>query len=863
MLETGRKQRIISWVVFFFAFTMLAMTASHNCVKAAEKSLTIKEINYENSTITFHSEQGDRYLYFHKKGSSAWETANENFDKNGDLTMDISWISQTTAYQLQFKADQSTAVKSVTIPKQFSGLKASYNASRENPIVLTNTNDRQVEWRKNTYVAWSDWSDLKAADLNYLIANGATLYFRLKSENGVSADNPGKRAGKIVQLKITAKKTAPNITIDDAALSMNLTSGIMYRKAVLKDGEVDEVLTKAQEWTKITATKEYSLSELCPEALYSETDTKATVQSGLQFKTGSKGSSQESKIRTVLIPAQTKLQESAVGASIAYTSGKTLNLVISAATTAKPYQYCIVSKDEYHNGKLDYSELQWTDVKATTAISISKTKAPKGSHIFVRKKAVGVLGGEEYEIASSAIEVTSASGVDYPDAIALGTAQTYYMPAGMINTSDYGTNITFTTTSYTSTTVSDILFCNSNGGEIGGVKFTSTVAVNKDSKSSSDKYIITTKITDTSELETKLDSLYRTSQQNYYGTKLYAKITLANDSANPIMSTDTNGVILSLTPRSEAVLPTNAGDGTYEVYNKHYMKDFQRLYLCTRSTASTTASNIEDDYFKFILAIGEKYAKDRTSGATGAEVVISSISYDDCYLYQASNATLSGNLSAADLKDSVYTDAALGNSIYQQIFTVRYQNYTDAYGNTDARRAFVTVNAKKLEEVLRTQKGTALVKTDAAKNLVITLSNGEVIADDISILLRATATIDGGSVSYANTAGTLQEPYVEITYDNNGNEKSRKTVTPVEYSFTLTMFDSSYTKAEVTDVKWGDTSILGKMSRSGTKITIELSNSKINKLTTGQSASATKNLQIIFSNGYILENGCQLTLLNN
>lgn len=861
---TGRRTRyhFIFKILFLFLFSVMGMFMLQNSAVAAAKSLTVKEINYENSTITFHSEQNDKYVYFHKKGSSAWETASESFDANGDLTMDISWISQTSAYQLQFKGDQSSDFKTVTIPKQFSGLKVSYNASRENPIVVSNTNEQEVEWRKNTYVSWSDWGDIKAADLNYLITNGATLYFRLKSVAGVSADAPGKRSGKIVQLRITAKKNAPNITIDDTALSVNLSSGMLYRKAVLKDGEVDEVSTKAQDWTKVTATKEYSLSELCPEALYSETDTKDTVKSGLQFKTGSKGSSQESKIRTVLVPAQEKLTESTAGASIAYTSGKTLNLVISAATATKPYQYCIVSKDEYNNGKLDYSELKWTDVKATTAISISKTQAPKGSHIFIRKKAVGALGEEEYEIASSAIEVTSASGVDYPDAITLGAAQTYYMPAGLINTSDYGTNITFTTTCYTSTTVSNIMFCNSNGGEIGSVKFTSTVAANKDSKDTNDKYIITTKITDTSELEAKLDSLYRSSQQNYYGTKLYAKITLANDSGNPIMSTDDNGVILSLSPRSKAVIPASSSDGTYEVYNRHYMKDFTRLYMCTRTTSSTTSTNIEDDYFKFILAIGEKYEKDRTTGAAGSEVVISSISYDDSYLYKA-NSDLSGTLSASNLGDAVYRDADLGNTIYNQIFTVRYQTYTDEYGNTNSKRAFVTVNAKKFEEVLREQKGSALVKTDTSKKLVITLSNGEVITDDISILLRATATIDGGSVSYANTVGALQEPYVEITYDANGNEKSRKTVTPVEYSFTLSLFDSSYTKAEVTDVKWGDSSILGKMSRSGTKITIDLSNSKINKLTTGQSASATKNLQIIFSNGYVLENGCQLTLLNN
>lgn len=837
-LNLIRKRAGIFLVIL--AAWIFGMMASADSIAA--ETLNIEEINYENSTLTLSTKNGDIRGFFKKKGQSKWETMSGYF-KDNKITMDISWISATSNYSLVFKGDKSTDEKTLVIPKVSSNLKVEYNVSNEektgSPIRFTNAGDRTVEWRKNNGTTWSPWSPMKSEALNYLIANGTTLYFRLAPINGTSISNNGQRAGKEVALRISAKKTAPDVGFNDSSFTVSLKSGMMYRIAVMKDGTVSDVDTRNKEWTKITSSREYSLTEICPTAL--------SAECALQFKTGYKGNTQESRVKTIIVPAQESLTAAEKdGIKIAYTSTKSFNLTISGASDSKPYQYCIVKKEDYNNGKLSYSDLNWVDVKTTAPVAITKTKAPEGSRIYVRKKANKSLGEEGYAISSKEEMFPGVDGIKYPSAIGLNSVQKYNISAGCVNKGEHGTSLTFTINSYTSTTVSKIMLCNASGGEVGEVDFTSTVNENASpQKDNSDKYIITTKITDTSKLETAINNAYNSHGTNYYGTDLYAKITLANDASAPIESSADKGLIINMSPKSKINNPTKtSGTGYSNLYLNHYLKSVTRLYMCSGSGSnisnSTLSSYGEDNYFKFLLEIGSSNLK--------GDVGIKSITYDNC--------ELTGGMTTAnesgDYSDSKYT------SLPGSVIDVKYQLYTDSYGYNDARRAFVTVNLLKLEEKLEQAKGSS-VKMNQSIPLVITLTNGEVLDSDIYITLKATATIDGGSIYYTDTAGSLPMPYYKNEYDNNGKVTSTTKVTPVEHTFTLTLFDSSYPRGGIKDITWGGSeSVLKSAVTSGKTVTIELSNAKINALP----ASRSENLHIVFANGFVIKSGCVLTILD-
>lgn len=847
-----------SGILLVFTFVWIAAAVFFTeTIHAA--SLNIVEINYETSTLTLESKQGDVKGYFKKKGQSKWENMEGTFDKEGKISMDISFISESSNYSLVFKGDKSTDEKTVVIPKAASGMKAAYNASNEDktgsPIRFTNAGERPIQWRKNNGTTWNNWGSIAAdgkmvyptgEQLNYLIANGTTLYFRLAPENGTSVDKNGKRASKEVALKISAKKAAPDVNFDDSAYTVSLKSGMLYRVAVMKDGSVDDAATKEMKWTQITSTREYDLTELCPTALSQEC--------ALQFKSGYKGSSQESRVKTLIIPKQESLTTAEIsGIEIYYTSTKSLALKISGASETRPYQYTIVKKEDYNNGKLSYDDLKWTDVKTTAPVSISKTNAPEGSHIYVRKKAYKKLGEEGYALSSKEISATGEKGIAYPGELGLDKVSKYYIPAGRVNKGDYGTSLTFTINSYVSTKVSKIVFCNVSGAEVGEVDFVSTVAENSAKKASdnSDKYIITTKITDTSALERAMETAYL-QHNNYYNTNLYAKITLANDTSTPIVSTDEKGVILNMTPKSDVDNPTSAsGTGYSNIFNRHYLADVTRLYMCknANNNISNTDRNAdgEDKYFKFILNLGSPYLINTETGDKSDKVEISSITYDDCELFDS--------MTSQDIQSSVYSDSS---TLTDNIFEVKYQSYQDSYGNPNAKRAFVTVNLEKLESKLDEAKGSG-VKMNTALPLVIKLNNGEVIDNRIKITMKATATIEGGNIYYTDTAGSLQMPYTEKEYDKNGNVTKETPVTPVEHSFTLKLFKSGYNRGGVKNVTMGEkgSSVLKSSKTSGDTVTIELSNEKINAL-----GSQSENLWIWFENGFVIKSGCRLTILD-
>jgi hypothetical protein len=744
---------------------------------AAELSLSIKEINYLNSTITLQLNSSDTAVYFSDSAKKKWETIPGQISSSKTITMDISWISVSSSYVLSFKGNYSEKVISVTIPKQVTNFKASFNKLK-GIVTFSNSGNRTIEWRKKGSSTWKTLDPAAhPAEVSRYFNDGAQLCYRLAPVNGTGSGSPGLRASSEVTLTIPKKTTAPNITINGSKFTIPAKKGMAYRK-INSDGTITD-------WTTITATTDLLISNIAPEVLYTGSAS-GQKEATLQFRTNASTSSQVSNITTVTIPVQKGApDEDTYGITLNYTSSTSLSLTVKAATTATPFEYTIVARDRV----LNYLSATWKTISSGSAVSISSTAAPVGSHIYVRMKSTEASG--KTNLASVEKEIIGTNGIEYPDVPQVTQLTTLISTAGICRTGVTSSYLTFYLYSPTSTTVSSIDFYDAYGNKKGSVPCRSSVTSNTKYTGANDRYLITTRITSTAEIDTLTEEL------------LYANITLANQEV--IESTASTGVILYLYPKTVINNPDTSG----------YSTNFKRIYL---SNDTKDASS-----FKFQLDFGTGKVPDPSgiNKFTSDATAIRSILYNGSVLIEGRD------------------------------YSVEYGSYLTE-DKTDITTATVTVNAASLEKTIS-------VKTlDQSLPLTINLNNGEVINNGVNITLISTAIIDDIPIAWSITEGSLTEKTTSTTKEEDGST-STTTQEVITFTISLTLFDSSY-EVSVANVTWGDASIFSSASISKGKATIYLSNAKINKLSTD--SSDTKNIVITLSNGYVIDSGCKLTILN-
>ncbi len=579
--KSNSSRVYISAILLAFALLVFA----HAEPVSAANSITVTEINYYDSTITLKV-NGDTKVFFSDSKKSTWETIPGEIGSDGKITMDISWISVSKNYILNFKGDVSTEVVSVTIPKQPTNFKATFNKVK-GTVTFTNAGTRTVEWRKDGSSTWNvvDLSTF-AAQLSYLFNNGATLRFRLAPVNGTSSTAVGARASKEVSVTITKKASAPSASINGSTFTIAVKKGMAYRTV-----NADSTTT---DWTTVSSSSNLLLSEVAAKAMYKNTSA-AQSKVTLQFRTNASSSSMVSKIATVTVPVQEgPPSEDTYGMSLSYLSSSSLSLTVKAASNTVPFEYTVVDKDD----ELSYTSANWSTISSSTAVTLTKTKAPVGSRIFVRKKSIAATDTVDFALASKEIEITG-TGVTYPDALTASTLTTLITTAGVCRSDDSSSYLSFSLYSSTSTTVSSIKFIDAYGISAGTATVKSTVSKNASSTNAGDKYIITTKITSTSAIDSATEKL------------LYAELTLANTEV--ITSTDTAGLRLYIYPKSNVNNTDKKED---------YTDQFKRIYLSSESSDKKS--------FKFQLDFGTSKIADKSAVNvfTAENVAISSMKYD-------------------------------------------------------------------------------------------------------------------------------------------------------------------------------------------------------------------------------------------
>lgn len=776
--ENTRRNHLKLWS-FAAALLLLSMAGffTFRSSSAAQASILVKEINYDKSTITLQCDSRDTVIYFSDSSKKKWEALPVS-PGSQTVTMDISWISVSSNYTLTFKGDYSENIVSVTIPKQATNFKVSFN-KQKGIVTFSNAGNRTIQWRKKGSSNWKVLNiDAHNAEISHFFTNGAQLYYRLAPVNGTGSSNPGMRASKEVSLTIPKKTAAPNISINGSRFSIPVKKGMAYRKL---NGE--GVLT---EWTTVTSTKDLLLSDLAPELFYKDNTT--GKEAVLQFRMNASSSSQVSNIATVTIEAQRPApSEDTYGISLNYTSSSTLSLTVKAASATSPFEYTIVNKGR----DLDYKTASWKAINSSSAVSISKSTAPEGSQIYIRQKAMEATEDHGYVLPSVELNLTGSSGVVYPPAAKATQLTSLISTAGVCRSDNSQSYLTFFLYSPTQTTVASIELYDAYENSKGSVPCKSTVALNTKSTGSEDKYLITTRITSTENVNSLTEEI------------LYAHITLANQEV--IRSDATQGVLLYLYPHTVVNNPTD----------QDYTSSFRRIY---QSNDPNDAAS-----FKFKLDFGTAKVPD----PNGID------------LFSSESTAISS------MKFNGYQLAA------GKDYSVSYGSYTKDDGSSVAT-ATVTVNVASLE------KAPSVNVMDRALPLSISLNNGELLDDDIYITLIRTATIDDIPIAWTITEGSLKEKTTSVVTNPDGSTTTT-TQDVTTFTITLTLFDASY-GVSVSNVTWGDASIFSSATISKGKATIYLSNAKINKLTT--SSTDTKNIVITLSNGYVIDSGCKLTILN-
>ncbi len=785
--------KLIGTIAFIIVIVLFCVSKITSASSETTESIKIIKIDYSTSTITLQANDEDTILYYSNSSKKKWEAIPGEIGDDNTITMNFSWVSVSSNYEITFKGDYSTNIVSVKLPKQVTNFKAAFNIASGN-MSFSNTSSRTIEWRKDNSTTWTVVNtDTFSDTLNYLYSNGATIYFRLAPENGLNGE-VGNRASKEIAVKIPKKTTAPDVEINGSTLQLeNLTSKMSYRYLV------DDV---AGEWQSIASTGTLELSSVAANVLYTSSNTDPESVT-MQFITNATSSTQISNITTIEIPAQGAAPDAdEYGIGLEYTSSSTLELTVESASSSVPFEYTIVEEDDV----LKVSTAKWISITSSTAVSLDDDDAPDGSKIYIRKKSVNDMGDDDYAIASAITNLTGSSGITYPSSDTLNSLTTLITTAGICTTANTDGYLTFTMYSRYKTTVSAISFRNVYGITKGTVTTKSTVSTNKNASSDgSDAYIITTRITSTANLDSITDEV------------LYADITLSN--SDKITSTKTTGVLLYLHPAS--VINNDIEDLDLSLDEDDFMTDFDRIL---------DSNNTNDEskfYFKVDFGTENLIDTDNYSSYLSEDTAISEIQYDGYTLTQGDTGSTTAD------------------------YTVEYTSYYSDEEERTIRAAIVCVYADRFED------NSIIDSYDSKVYFDITLNTGESFDSDISMELIRTAVIDDAPLAWSISEGSLEETTtITTTYSDGSTSESTEEV--ISYEITLTIFDDAY-NVGISDVTWGGVSILRSAIAQNGTIIVDLSNPKINTLTTD--SSTTNYLVFTLSNGYTITTGCIMTVI--
>jgi hypothetical protein len=345
---SGSLKKILIYSVIF-----CLIVSSMTPIKVAKADATTQvsaTVDYTEEIIRVTAGTGhtSTRFYMSTDNQKTWDL----LDVSG--VVDISGFLASKVVTLYFKGNKDLSPAKVELPAEDSSLKAAYTiVGGDGRITLTNATS-PVEYRKGANGPWRPMTGTVMYTAIYEV-KGATLYFR-------TVATAGKRAGKIVTVKISKRPTAPTVKLDYSKLCI---SG-------LKAGETQYRVGDSSVWVPFTSTDPkvksislYTLLAVSPSAI---------IPAGtIEFRTQGKDKKLHSSVKIIEVPAQITAPT-----NVALTG---TTLTITDTNTKRYYEYTIV----HANAILDYNTAKWTAVTSRNAVVIPK--AIITDKIYVRLKS--------------------------------------------------------------------------------------------------------------------------------------------------------------------------------------------------------------------------------------------------------------------------------------------------------------------------------------------------------------------------------------------------------------------------------------------------------------------------------------------
>lgn len=370
MIDKFKKCVSLAILLMLIFTTFVPM---HMVKAEAAEAVTIGKIDYDQLTLEIYS-NGNAVVYY-SLDKSTWIEVDAAYNSNGrSYRMDISWLSNTKDQTLYFKGNMVQTIRSITLPAYNSKFKAKYEKT-DGYFIFDNLDDADsFQWRKATDYYWTtvklDESSSSYKEfmqtINSFLTKGAKLYFRTPQRLGSGSGDEGVRPSKEVLVTIPARTSAPTIRVNSSKLTLNTTSSMEY---------YDQ---KTSTWKECSSSMK--LEDIAPAALYK--NGSRSVE--LMLRKASTASNPHSKTAYLTIPGQPKAPSIGDSSDDVVYYYRNFKLILQFITTSKenPYQYTIVKPGK----TLDVSKASWKTVTSKKIITVSKSSAPEGSIVYVRKK---------------------------------------------------------------------------------------------------------------------------------------------------------------------------------------------------------------------------------------------------------------------------------------------------------------------------------------------------------------------------------------------------------------------------------------------------------------------------------------------
>ena len=424
-------------VILFFGLLLVTLLFSSKRIAYAAYPISINMVDYENENIIVNN-NGNSRIYFATENDAArnsWEVMPADVGLTSEI--DFSWVSPTVSQAIVIKGEDGIQ-RRVTLRERARKLEISISYDKMSSIPKSATIAPMVnimssagtglepitfsdlEWRKGENGSWRDTSSLTVAQLEKLQIKGADLYFRIRAENDTTLrdGSAGRRVSKEVRLKI-AKKASPIVVgIDGEDFTADIRYGKEYRATI--NGVTSN-------WVQVTdrSTREVPLALIANDGSTGLTADKSFPAMVIEIRNYATARAAASKITEIELPAQRTLTgpivegEAPIDADssdnkiyINYNGSASISITIPSASTANPYQYCVVKPGDI----FDLERVAWYSITRGSAVKVLSSRATEGSEIFIRQKeikskpATRTTPAVNYELASTYL----SHKIEYP-----------------------------------------------------------------------------------------------------------------------------------------------------------------------------------------------------------------------------------------------------------------------------------------------------------------------------------------------------------------------------------------------------------------------------------------------------------------